>query len=201
MIEHHLAAFPRSYDAEVVRELPNTSLRRVFIPGGSETGGRDGLLVSVRPHNRPQWFGVFGFGSGGPVMALSSTPDINTLLVVSRGAGYFVKADDPQTWSDTDSKIIPVKGLHPIPDLGMIVMHDHTTVAAFGAGPMLWRTGRISFDGIVIKQIGTDFIEGEGWDPTSRVPPKFRINTRTGEHEGGANTDKYPRTLICGPKR
>jgi hypothetical protein len=122
------------------------------------------------------------------------------LLVVSRGAGYFVKTDDPQTWSDTDSKIIPVMGLHPLADLEMIVMHDHTTVAAFAAGPMLWKTGRISFDGIVIKQIGTDYIEGEGWDPTARVPPKFRINLRTGEHEGGASPDMYHRTSVPGPK-
>lgn|SRR5689334_3586138 len=184
----HSSAFPRSYEVDIVRDLPNTSMRRVYFPGGSELSGRDGLVVSVRPFSGPRWFGVFGFGGGG-MTALSSTPDINTLLVVSQGAGYFVKADNPEWWRETDH-VFPVIGLHAVPALGRIVLHDHTTVAAFGAGRILWRTGRLSFDGIVIHRIGADYIDGEGWDPTSGVAPTFRINTMTGEYQGGANPDE-----------
>lgn len=191
MIENYLSAFRREYQAEVATDLPTTKCRRLFFPGASEIDGRGGLVVSVTPSQGSQWMGVFGFGfGGGAVTALSSTPDPHKLLVVSRGAGYFVSSENPEVWTDIP-QAIPITSVWPIPDHKMIVLANYTSLAAFGASGFLWKTGRVSFDGITITHINADHIEGEAWDPTARTPPRFLVEIRTGKLTGGASPEKY----------
>lgn len=190
MVIDYLASFPRNYEAEVVEERPEGNNVPIFyFSGPLKKWGRDELLVSVRPAESRQWLGIFAFG-GGPITALSSSPEVNTLCVVSRGAGYLVRADKPQVWKEID-ELFPITDFRPIPNRGIIVLADYTTIGAYGANGLIWQTERISFDGINITSIGPDYIEGEAWDPTMRERPKFRVDLRTGEHEGGSNPDKY----------
>lgn len=190
-LEDYQSAFPRSYRAKVLDELPTTKLQTLYFPGASEISGRDGLIVSVIPNQGSPWIGVFGFGfGGGAVTALSSTADASKLLVVSRGAGYFVSSENSSDWHGI-REIIPITTVRPAPEHGIIVLADYTTIAAVGAAGLVWKTGRISFDGIVITNIESGYVEGEACDPTTPVRPRFRVDIRSGKHEGGANPAKY----------
>ena len=189
--ENHLSAFPRSYQTKVLDELPTTKLRTLYFPGASEISGRDGLIVSVIPNQGSPWIGIFGFGfGGGAVTALVGTPDANKLLVVSRGAGYFVSSENPSDWHGI-REIIPITTVWPAPERGIIVLADYTKIAAFDAAGLVWKTGRISFDGIVITNIDSGYVEGEAWDPMTPVRPRFRVDIRSGKHEGGSSPAKY----------
>jgi hypothetical protein len=96
----YLFAFPHRYQADLLDELPGgNAIPTFYFPGVSQKGGPDGLLVSIRPNEAQPWLGIFAFGGYGPITVLSSTPDPDILLVVSRGAGYYIRADDPKAWT------------------------------------------------------------------------------------------------------
>jgi hypothetical protein len=149
----------------------------------------DGLLVSIQPNEAQSWLGIFAFGGYGPVIALSSTPDPDILFVVSRGAGYYIRADDPKAWTEIEHTI--PTDIRIIPDRELIVLVDFTSIAAYNTDGLIWRTPRISWDGIRVTSIGAGYIEGLAWDPTMKERPKFRVNLDTGEHEGGSSPKVY----------
>lgn len=189
-MEDYLSAFPRSYQATVLDERPTTKLQTIHFPRAWVSGGRDSVIVSVVPHHGSPWIGAFGFGfGGGAVSALSSTPDAAKFLVVSQGAGYVVSSENPSEWNQI--KVVPITTVRPAPEYGIIVLADYTKIAAFNAEGMIWKTDRISFDGIVITNIDSGYIEGEAWDPTTPVRPRFRVDIRNGKHEGGSSPAKY----------
>lgn len=186
MIENHLSAFAHEYQAEVLDELPSGKNRIVYYPGASELGGKDGLAIEITPRCGDKWIGVFAFGGGG-LSAIASTPDPAVLLVVSRGAAYSINAGDPSRWANI--RIFPITYLQPIAEKGFIVLADYTRISALGETGLLWTTKDLSWDGISISSIGPDYIEGEGWDPTSRIRPAFRVRLTTGESSGGSSSD------------
>lgn len=195
MIQDNLSAFPHNYRADILTEFPSGEARTFYYPGGSDRGGRDGLAIALTAHNGERWIGIFAFGGfGGSITALASTPDPGTLCVVSEGDGYLVKVDDPDHWSDIP--VVPVTYLQPIPESGMIVVADYTSIAALGGDRLLWRTKQISWDGIFISHIGPHYIEGEGWDPTMKTRPAFRVSLATGESVGGSSPDNYTQSPV-----
>jgi hypothetical protein len=193
MIIDYISAFPHNYSVEVIRELPPADKPRPFYyPGGpAAEGGRDGLLVAVRSPGRPPWIGVFAYGKVGAGKAvIASSPDLNTLCVVSAGQAYFVRADEPTIWST--SPVFPIADFRPLPEKWIILLVDDTTIGAFGPSGMIWRTKRLSWDGVSITSIGDEHLEGEAWDPTSTERPKFRVDLSTGEHRGGSTPAHVP---------
>lgn len=191
MITDSLSAFPHDYEVEVIDELPPAGDPLPFYyPGGTRQGGHDGLLVRVRSPGRPPWIGMFAsgrFGLGKPVV--SSCPDVNMLCVVSARVAYFVRADEPAIWSS--APVFPIADFRPLLNKGIILLVDDTTIGAFGPSGMLWRTKQLSWDGISVTHVGEEYIEGEAWDPTMSQRPRFRVDLRTGEHQGGSTPDKY----------
>ncbi len=188
MIQDHLSAFERNYEAEVLGELPSSKARVLYYPGASDRGGRDGLLLAIVPHNADEWIGVFAFGGfGGSITAITSTPSRDSLCVVSKGAAYLVNVRQPEKWSEVP--IVPVTYLQPLPEKGIIVLADHIRIGALGKDGLIWRTRDLSWDGILISQIGPEYIEGEGWNPTTTIRPAFRVNLATGDATGGSSPE------------
>ena len=188
MIQDHLLAFEHNYSAAVLNEFPSGEARVLYYPGASNQGGRDGMAVAVTPQDRNKWIGVFAFGAfGASITAISSTPDPGTMCVVSKGAGYLIKPNKPEQWSDIP--IVPITYLKPMPEHRMILLADYTSIAALGAEGLIWRTQRLSWDGISISRITTEHIEGEGWDPTTTRRPAFRVSLATGESSGGSSPE------------
>ena len=56
-------SYPQAYDCEILRELPNGTVQHFYYPGGATRGGRDGVMVKVRPDAGYQWVGTFAFGN------------------------------------------------------------------------------------------------------------------------------------------
>ena len=59
---------PRTYDLVLSDDLPGEPSvgRQFYFPPGTFGGGKDGIVVHVKPRAGQEWFGIFGFGNTFP---------------------------------------------------------------------------------------------------------------------------------------
>jgi len=177
-------SFPRNFDCEYLAELPPGPHRHFYFPGGTAAGG-DGHVVRVRPHGAEPWVGTFTFGRVSPngKNGLFTWPDPNCLCVVSVGDGYIVRVDAP-----TDFQVVrarPILDVRPILAKRIVVFANFTELVAYGRSGVLWRTGRLSWEGIDVARVTDTHIEGTVWDPRSDAKVEFIVDLETGRHQGG----------------
>ena len=186
----HDRTFEVDYFAENLGEIPSaTSLPRFFYPGGT-TGGRDGLLVRVRPHAKgaSPWLGVFAFGMLSPkgINGLFSCPDPSKLCVIAKGAGYIVDVSNPSICEEMKAE--PIFGAWSHREANILVVFDYLRLAAYNADGFAWLTKRLSWDGIQVDTISKTHLSGRGWSsPKGRYVP-FVVDLARGRHEGGARS-------------
>src|SRR5215510_13278272 len=109
------ATFPQCYECERLSEIPGrTTLAHYYYPGATTKGGRDGLLVEVRPERGQPWIGTFAFGdiTANGVSGIFAMPEPHRLCVVSSGAGYLISANEPTAWETIQA--IPVIDVRPV---------------------------------------------------------------------------------------
>ncbi len=187
---NRLFAFDHSYDAMKLPELPctqgqeNAVIRFPANPGG---GGKDGLLVRVTPVNGAPWLGMFAFGdpTGRGLNELFSCPNRDHLGVISAGRGYIV--DTVNSCLVSEVPAFPVQQVIPLLRKQLLLLLDFVTITAWSQNGCLWRTRRLSYDGLKIKEIGLDLLVGSGWDPTNPNPPDFQVELSTGKCSGGSS--------------
>lgn len=178
--------FPHSYEIEQMAETPGVrSLPHYYYPGGSTKGGRDGILIKVRPEGGQDWLGTFGFGQIGPTGALGvfTMPDPHQLCVVAKGQGYLVSADAPTSWDLV--RVTPIIEVYPIRAQGIVVFADFTRLVAYGPTGIKWETKRLSWDSLRITEVTDQFIKGEFWHIQSEAMSHFVVDLTNGTHQGG----------------
>ncbi len=172
--------FPHRYECRRLTEFPvSESVPRYCYPGASREGGRDGVLVEVRPDGGQAWVGVFAFGRFAQVgvSGIFATPDADRLCVVTRGEGYVVSASDPSSWERV--RATPVTEVRPLQAQGILLLASFTDLFAYGEAGLLWRTERLVLDGLRIREITETFVTGEG-DAPGRGTATFCVDLRTG---------------------
>lgn len=182
-------AFAADYRCDVLEELPNRASRQYYFPGGTEFGGRGGVMVSVQPHEGEEWLGIFAVGDVSPrgANAVLSMPHPQQLCVVSRGQGYIVEVTSARELEVIS--MVPILGVVPAPASGLLVMHDFSRVRAYGRDGRAWSTPAISWDGIQLLEVTERAVHGTAWDsPNDRHVP-FVIDLASGAHEGGASPE------------
>ena len=179
------ATFAHSYECERLNETPRTAPAHYYFPGASTKGGRDGILVEVRPERGQAWLGTFAFGQVTPkgVSGIFTTPDPQRLCVVSSGEGYLVSANTPTEWEAI--RATPILDVRSIRAQGIIVFADYTTLVAYGQTGMKWKTKRLTWDSLKITEVTDAFIKGEFWDIRSEATASFVVDLATGTHQGG----------------
>jgi hypothetical protein len=179
-------AFPRSYECEIVDELPGGELSRHFYyPGADLTGGGDGVLIRIAAEETGRWFGTFAFGkvAQSTQTTVLSMPDPYKLCVVARGSGYIVSVRDPRQWENV--KAVPIIDVRALPRAGLVVFANLTELVAYDAVGLRWRTGRLSWDGMKLTTVTDEKIVGEYWDLRSDQPQTFEVDVATGYCRGG----------------
>jgi hypothetical protein len=174
--------FPHDYSAEAL-EQPGSE-RVVRIPASPEPV--DSVYVRIEPQGGEPWIGAFarGFQSDDLVSGVYSWPDHKSVAVVSAGYGYVVKANDPTSWVRLQP--MPVTDVRLMPEQKVIVFTDFTHMFAYNAEKNVWKSDRLSWDGITVTQVATNHIFGMAWDAMQDKEVEFVIDVRTGEHTGGA---------------
>jgi len=182
------SAFPHDFECKKLAEIPSGK-SLYYYPNGTTTGGKDGLIVQLSPHLHDSWIGVFAFGTISPKgkIGLYSWPISNCLCVVSLGRGYLVRVDKPTSYEVISAE--PILDVVPVPDRDLVIFANYTELIAYGKSGVVWKSKRISWDGIKITGVSSDHIEGEVWNPRDDATTSFRVKLIDGSHEGGI--DEY----------
>lgn len=152
-----------------------------------DTGGRD-VLLEVRPAVGEPWVGHFKGGPEG-LSAVLPTPNSNVVCVIIDGQGYWVPVDDPKSYMVIDA--VPIKRVITIDTKQLLIFVDFTRLTAYDEKGFSWTTNDLSWDGLDIKLITDDQIQGVGWDAAIGEEVKFCVNTLSGESEGGSSPEMY----------
>ena len=171
-----LDLFRHEFAFSPIEEMP-PSLPVWYFPEGSTDGGRDGVLVDIVGASG-EWIGIFAFGDVG-VSGIYSCPDKTRLLVVSRGQGFYVSADEVRSEA---VPLEPVLDVCAARDAGLLIMHDFTRFVAYGDGGLAWETQDVSWDGISSVEVDGAVLRGTGWKGKN---VDFEIELATGVFGGG----------------
>jgi hypothetical protein len=177
--------FPHDYEVAEIGDLPGTGKFQhpvVFFPPSKDGREPTGLWLKVSAAGGKTWIGVFAFGYPSPpaFCRIVSSPNPNRVCVISNGAGYFVSADEPDTWEEVP--LIPILDVRPIPEHGLLVFSDFTGLAAYDSNGLRWRSPQVCHDGLKILNVNDQKIEGIGYNPTNSSSPErpFAIDLKTG---------------------
>ncbi len=183
-------AFPHDYELNIVSEIPYIyeTESRFYYPGASQTGGQDGITVNVNPPEHLAWLGTFAFGDGHKnwKSGIFSCPQKRQFCVVSRGQGYVVHSDNPLKWLTIHA--LPIVEVQCLVEHNLLLFIDFTKITAFGTDGLLWVSESLSWDGIKITYISSEWIHGLGWNAPEDRETEFRVNITSGQHIGGSSS-------------
>jgi hypothetical protein len=178
-------AFSHSYEVEEIGQFPSAgkfAFPQLFFPPPQGRPEHDGLWLKVRAGSGRVWIGVFAFGYSSPpaFSRVVSSPDQDRVCVISKGAAYLVKANEPEVWEQI--RLIPILNVRPLPEKNLLVLSDFTRLAAYGSNGFVWQSPRVCWDELKIANITSDTIEGTGYDPTNSTTHEFRfaVDLKTG---------------------
>jgi hypothetical protein len=175
--------FSHEYEIKVLDELPSGK-KIYYYPGANTQGGKDGALIEITPLHGESWIGVFAFGEITPkgVSGVYALPNTDKLCVVSRGAGYFVSANNPTDWGKVKS--IPVIDVRSVLSQGIVLFANYTELIAYDSSGVKWRTERLAFDSFEIVELTDNQLRGEYYDIRSEAKETFEVDLLTGRHVG-----------------
>ena len=161
-----VSSFESDYQVEEVlaSSSRDSELRRFYFPGASTVGGRDGVMMRVIPASTEPWIGCFASGllQKSTLTRVFSCPNPNEICVVSSGAGYFVRTDDPLQWQTIRS--IPVVDVRAVTAKAMLIFADFTKLVSYGGEGLRWESARLSSDGIQIVDVTSERLNLIVWD-------------------------------------
>lgn len=179
--------FPHQYEARLVAQNEPIHGEVLDFSGISSVADRKPLVVEVTPYEGKAWTGLFHKDTHffEAVSGVFTSPNENVVLVVSGGQGYLVDVVNPNV--SEAIRFVPILNISDLPEKGLVIFSDFTNLFAYGASGLVWRSARISYDGIKLERISGTRIEGLAWQaPGDRWVP-FTIDPDTGQHEGGAD--------------
>ena len=173
---------PHHYQVHVLETASPTEVVR--IPNSPEPV--ESLYVKIEPKHAHHWIGAFarGFESEELVSGIFAWPDPDSLAVVSAGYGYAGRAADPKSWVRLQP--MPITDVHVMVEHKLIIFVDFTHIFAYSADKTVWKSDRISWDGITINKVETNHLFGVAWDAMQEKDVEFAIDVRDGKHTGGA---------------
>jgi hypothetical protein len=100
------------------------------------------------------------------------------------GYAYVAKAANPAHWFRVEQS--PVVDLRVLSQHGLLLFAGFTSITAVGSSGVLWTTGRLTWEGLTIREIKGDKLLGHGWDAIADKEVAFEVELKTGQHTGGA---------------
>jgi hypothetical protein len=170
--------FPHSYSVVPTELSPNGEPPPIYFPGGTRTGGNDGMLLRFTPSNGDQWRGCFAFGDY-DLCGVFAMPNPDHVCVVSKGTGYWVHVNEPE--KSSKMRALPVWDVRIVSDARIILLADFTALSAVGPDGQVWKH-RVCWDGLKILEVQNGIVTGTGYDPTNSVHSKseFAVELATG---------------------
>ena len=141
----------------------------------------EGLVVQFFPSQAFSWIGNFQRGLTKLDKVLDH-PNGNSIIVVAGGECYVVDLTKKKLIENFGGDFLSAI---EVPTKPLIVFESHTDFEAIGPTGRIWRSNRISWDGLRNVVVQETELYGEAWSYEDIWIP-FKLNLDTGEHEGGA---------------
>jgi hypothetical protein len=147
-----------------------------------------GLVVEVSPADGPSWVGNFVRGLSNFDLALVH-PNARDALVIAGGQGYVV---DPglQAVTEIFGGAIVDAFRHPAQEW-LILNDQEIRFVALGPSGWVWKSRRVSWDGLRDLHVDGESISGKAWAPGDTWEP-FEVDLNTGELVGGSYPAHVP---------
>ena len=189
----HTAAFPHTWTARILHQPPLILPARQFtfpqnVLGEEDALNRGALLVEVKPADGGAFLATcaLGFRESTLPSGLWSCPVPDDLLAVAGGYGYLIHTATPGAADFLPLR--PVCAVLPAPQENLLLLAGFHTVLAVGPQGIRWQTARLSWEGVTLGEVRDGTLHGTGWDMFSDRDLPFRVDLRTGGHEGGGYT-------------
>jgi len=175
------------FQAEVIPDdQENDSAPSYAYPGGIRGAWVPGLAVRIYEQANQNWVGHFLAGKESPkgLSLCCGHPDGKSVIVVSRGTAFVVRATSPATWLEIEVR--PILGYCADNREKNLVLYGYTDMVGMRADGTMWRTPRLSWDGLRSVRIVNSTVLGEGWDASKSAYVPFEVDVTTGASTGGA---------------
>ncbi len=180
------SGFVAQYRADVLPGLPGEGHTILQFARPGQPTHREGLVVRVGAKDLRGWIGNFQRGPEG-LDGVFSTPSPSVVCVVARGQGYLVPVGEPTRYLVVDA--MPVREVRAIVVKGLLIFVDYVKLVAYGPSGFLWKTRRVSWDGIRLTGVTPECISGFGRDALRGTEVAFSVDVDTGRSEGGSSPD------------
>ena len=147
---------------------------------------REGFVVAFSPSEAPMWVGNFQRGSTSLDVVLVSRSDA-TVTVIAGGLAYVV---DPGSRSCIRTFGDRIEQVFELGDLA--VFSNGLWMEATDGERIVWRTRRLSWDGMRNAHVDGEKIVGDAYDPMEDIWTRFTVDLATGEVEGGSYPPDLP---------
>lgn len=167
---------------EILPGLPATGpLPEQFAAGGRGTHS-EGFVVRFLPERSAPWVGNFQ-GGFGECQGVFAHPDGSHLIVVATGQAYVV---DPESRSLLHHFGADIAAVVEVPELPALVFTNGLWFEGYGSSGVLWRSDRVSWDGLRSLSRSELTLQGEAYSPLDDAWHPFSLNLLSGRIEGGS---------------
>ena len=166
---------------EVVESLAAFADTAIRFSATGQGQHREGLVVRFCCLDGKMWVGNFQPGLGGTSIVVEH-PDGRQVIVLAMGQGYLVDPDEAVVMQCFGAQVVDVIS---VADLNMIIFGNGLGFDALGPSGWLWRTRRMSWDGMRNLRLEVPILTGEAWHYTDQWRP-FTLHLATGKVIGGS---------------
>lgn len=142
----------------------------------------EGFVLRIRPPDAVPWVGNFQRGLSS-YDAAHNHPNSRDLVVVAGGQAYVV---EPRTRHLLETFGAQICWSQSVADHDLLLFHNNLWFTAYGPGGLLWKSRRLSWDGVRIHSLEWPWLHGKAWtfDGDRWVP--FALDLRGGAASGGS---------------
>jgi hypothetical protein len=189
-LDASLSSFPHTWSVEVLKVPPLIAPARQFtypklVAGEEDAMARGALLLMVRPAQGGSFLATCALGFTNATMpsGIYACPNPDELCAVAGGYAYVIDASRPER--STHIPLKPVVQVLATPSHDLLLFVGFHTIHAWGREGEVWKTERLSWEGIRVTGVDGDTLHGTGWNMFTDQDVPFTVDLRDGSHEGG----------------
>lgn len=163
--------------------LPATGPVPVQFSNTGQGTHREGIVVEFEASDGTSWVGNFQPGLVRGHSQVVRHPDGKSLVVVAGGTAYVV---DPESRALVGSFGAQIDTVILDQDRHQLIIGNGLWFEALGASGLIWRSRRLSWDGVRNVRISDAHLRGEAWNPVDDGWSEFRLDLQSGRVVGGS---------------
>jgi hypothetical protein len=148
---------------------------------------REGFVVEFNPGTSSSWVGNFQRGLT-DYDAVVLHPNGQSVVIIASGQGYLIDPKDRRLVGLLGSQL---QNATVIPEAKTIIINNGIWLEGHGESGVLWRSRRISWDGIWDLREDDGRLYGKCWDAANDTEASFSIDIRTGDLVGGVYPEPH----------